>query len=46
MKSYDAAFETAKAAMLSTFFGPPNKGIYSPSVQFTLFEMAKAVLFK
>ena len=24
------------------FYGPAQKGVYSPSVQFTLFEMAKS----
>ena len=41
---YDAAFDAAKGAMLAAFFGPPNKGVYSPSVQFTLFQMAKGAI--
>lgn len=41
---YDAAFVAAKDAMVSAFFGPPRGGVYSPSVQFTLFEMAKAAI--
>ncbi|CAK7325189.1 unnamed protein product [Dovyalis caffra] len=31
-------------ALANTFFGPPKEGVYSPSVQSTLFQMAKAVL--
>lgn len=37
---YDAAFAAAKAALLAAFFGPADKGIFSPSVQFTLHDMA------
>ncbi|KAL3520915.1 hypothetical protein ACH5RR_019064 [Cinchona calisaya] len=33
-----------KKVLVDTFFGPPKMGVYSPSVQYTLFEMAKAVL--
>ncbi|KAK3035292.1 hypothetical protein RJ639_034815 [Escallonia herrerae] len=33
-----------KKVLLETFFGPPKEGIYSPSVQSTLYQMAKAVL--
>ncbi|PNH04289.1 Uricase [Tetrabaena socialis] len=41
---YDAAFAAAKAGLLDAFFGPPKGGIYSPSVQFTLYDMAKRLL--
>lgn len=34
----------AKKALVDTFFGPPDSGVYSPSVQNTLFLMGKAVL--
>ncbi|CAA6660497.1 unnamed protein product [Spirodela intermedia] len=34
----------AKKALVDTFLGPPNCGVYSPSVQNTLFLMGKAVL--
>ncbi|GAB4836222.1 hypothetical protein Ancab_001137 [Ancistrocladus abbreviatus] len=30
--------------LVNTFFGPPKEGVYSPSVQSTLYQMAKAVL--
>lgn len=33
-----------KKVLIDTFFGPPKEGVYSPSVQSTLYDMAKAVL--
>ncbi|XP_074347448.1 uncharacterized protein LOC141686304 [Apium graveolens] len=33
-----------KKVLAETFFGPPNEGIYSPSVQATLYQMGKVVL--
>lgn len=33
-----------KKVLAETFFGPPNEGVYSPSVQATLYQMGKAVL--
>lgn len=33
-----------KTVLADTFFGPPNRGVYSPSVQNTLYLMAKATL--
>jgi len=33
-----------KKVLADTFFGPPDKGVYSPSVQNTLYLMAKATL--
>ncbi|KAF5799095.1 putative factor independent urate hydroxylase [Helianthus annuus] len=33
-----------KKVLMDTFFGPPKEGVYSPSVQATLYDMAKAVL--
>lgn len=41
---YDKAFSEVLVAMRDQFFGPPDKGVYSPSVQFTLFQMGKAVI--
>lgn len=41
---YDAAYQGVKAAIAEAFWGPPHKGVYSPSVQFTLMEMGKACL--
>ncbi|KAL5800511.1 hypothetical protein ACOSQ4_033395 [Xanthoceras sorbifolium] len=34
----------AKKVLMDTFFGCPKEGVYSPSVQSTLYHMAKAVL--
>ncbi|XP_028799453.1 uricase-2 isozyme 2 [Neltuma alba] len=33
-----------KKVLMDTFFGPPKEGIYSPSVQSTLYQMGKATL--
>ncbi|XP_071706952.1 uricase [Rutidosis leptorrhynchoides] len=33
-----------KKTLVNTFFGPPKEGVFSPSVQATLYYMAKAVL--
>jgi len=41
---YDEAFVAAKGAMLAAFFGSPRGGVYSPSVQYTLFQMAKGAI--
>jgi urate oxidase len=43
---YDAAYNGVKAGIMQAFYGPPKGGVYSPSVQFTLMEMGKAVLAK
>ena len=43
-RDYEAAFAAAKEAILRAFFGPPDRGVFSPSVQFTLCEMGKAVM--
>ncbi|CAL5225692.1 g8557 [Coccomyxa viridis] len=41
---YDKAFADVKAALGAAFWGPPASGVYSPSVQYTLFQMAKLAL--
>ncbi len=41
---YDKAFAEVKAALGAAFWGPPASGVYSPSVQYTLFQMAKLAL--
>jgi urate oxidase len=46
VSDYDAAYEGVKAGIVEAFYGPPHKGVFSPSVQFTLMEMGKAVLAK
>lgn len=37
-------YQDIKKVLIDTFFGPPREGVYSPSVQSTLYDMAKAVL--
>ena len=45
-KEYDRAFSDVRQMLMQKFFGPSDKGVYSPSVQYTLFEMAKAAIQK
>ncbi|KAL4568548.1 hypothetical protein LXL04_024162 [Taraxacum kok-saghyz] len=33
-----------KKVLVDSFFGPPKQGVYSPSIQATLYDMAKVVL--
>ncbi|XP_052114254.1 uricase-2 isozyme 1-like [Arachis duranensis] len=37
-------YDNVKRVLLETFFGPPNVGVYSPSIQSTLYQMARATL--
>jgi urate oxidase len=37
-------YQDVKKVLADTFFGPPDVGVYSPSVQNTLYLMAKEVL--
>ncbi|KNA12715.1 hypothetical protein SOVF_123410 [Spinacia oleracea] len=37
-------YSDLRKLLVDTFFGPPDEGFYSPSVQSTLYQMAKAVL--
>ncbi|XVF14731.1 hypothetical protein REPUB_Repub09cG0087100 [Reevesia pubescens] len=41
---FNERFLNVKKVLADTFFGPPEGGVYSASVQSTLFQMAKAVL--
>jgi urate oxidase len=41
---YDATYATVRGALLDGVFGPPRKGVYSPSVQYTLYQMAHMAL--
>ncbi|KAF8064689.1 uricase [Scenedesmus sp. PABB004] len=41
---YDATFAAVRGALLDGVFGPPRGGVYSPSVQYTLFQMARLAL--
>ncbi|XAR53533.1 Factor independent urate hydroxylase [Bertholletia excelsa] len=41
---FNERYLAVKKVLVDTFFGPPKDGVYSPSVQSTLYQMAKAVL--
>lgn len=43
---FDAAFEGVKAGFAAAFYGPPGSGVFSPSVQYTLYRMAQNALSK
>jgi urate oxidase len=43
-KEYDEIYAKVLDACLETFFGPPQTGVYSPSVQYTLYQMGKRVI--
>lgn len=42
--NYEESYLKALAALGAAFFGPASGGAYSPSLQFTLFEMGKGLL--
>ncbi|XP_026327191.1 uricase [Hyposmocoma kahamanoa] len=44
--NFDNAWLTVKDAILDKFAGPPDTGVYSPSVQHTLYQAEKVVLEK
>lgn len=44
LEAYNDAFAAVKGALAAAFFGPADTGVYSPSVQFTLYRMAQAAL--
>lgn len=37
-------YKDVKKILIETFFGPSKGGVYSPSVQSTLYDMANAVI--
>lgn len=41
---FNEQYLNVKKALVDAFFGPPERGVYSASVQSTLLQMAKAVL--
>ncbi|XP_010031311.2 uricase-2 [Eucalyptus grandis] len=41
---FQERYMDVKKVLMSTFFGPPKEGVYSASVQSTLYQMARAVL--
>lgn len=43
---WDSAYQAVKGALLEAFYGPPKGGVFSPSVQFTLYQMAKLVILR
>lgn len=43
---WDSAYQGVKAALLEAFYGPPKGGVFSPSVQFTLYQMAKLAILR
>jgi len=45
-KCYDAAFAAAKSGLVEAFLGPPDKGVYSPAVQTTLYQMGQLAMKK
>ena len=42
--SFDEEYEVIKEKLVEAFFGHPKTGVYSPSVQKTLYEMGEAVI--
>lgn len=44
VRDYTAAYRAVKDSMSEAFFGPCKGGVYSPSVQYTLFEMARMAI--
>ena len=43
-RDFCAAFDAARSGLLEAFYGPAKGGVYSPSVQYTLFQMAKCAI--
>lgn len=41
---YDNAYTAVYDALAENFFGPPRGGVYSPSVQYTLYQMGSAAV--
>ena len=44
LPDYQEPYAAIKKALVSQLFGPPEGGVYSPSVQYTLFQMGKAAI--
>jgi len=42
--NYQKHWEGVKTVIMDTFYGPSHTGVFSPSVQYTLFQMAKNVI--
>jgi len=43
---YTDVYSAVKKTLVDVFFGPPHEGVYSPSVQNTLYFMAQAVMHR
>jgi urate oxidase len=43
-RDFNSSHERCRAALVNAFYGPPKGGVYSPSVQYTLFQMAKGTM--
>lgn len=41
---FSATYERVKEILTEAFFGPPDRGVFSPAVQTTLYDMCKAVI--
>ncbi len=41
---FNTIFRTVRTTLLTSFFGPTDSGVYSPSVQATMYEMGQVVL--
>ena len=43
-RCYDAAYAAVKQAFCEAFYGPPRQGVFSPSVQYTLYRMGQGAI--
>ena len=43
-RCYDACYRGVTGALAEAFFGPAKGGVYSPSVQYTLYQMGTAAV--
>jgi urate oxidase len=41
---YNAVYDSVRDALLGAFYGPPDRGHFSPGVQYSLFQMGRAAL--
>ena len=43
-RDFCVAYSAARTGLLEAFYGPAKKGVYSPSVQYTLYQMAQGAM--
>lgn len=43
VKCYNTCYNQVLETLKELFFGPPNGGVYSPSVQYTMYQMVRGV---